>query len=57
MAVEIMVVSVAEVSKVNGASAYALSLYIPSVLIVLMGKLRPRTNVADMPMIPAFGEI
>ena len=27
------------------------------VLIVLLGKWRPRADVADMPMIPAFGEI
>ena len=46
LAVEVVVVSVVEVTKVNGASAYALSLYIPSVLIVLLGIL-----------FPAFGEI
>lgn len=57
LAVVVMVVLVVEMLKVNSASACVLSLYIVSVLILLYRKMRPRADVADMPMIPAFGEI
>ena len=57
MAVVVMVVLVVEMLKVNSASACVLSLYIVSVLILLYRKMRPGADVADMPMIPAFGEI
>ena len=57
MTVVVMVVLVVEMLKVNSASASVLSLYIVSVFILLYRKMRPRADVADMPMIPAFGEI
>ena len=57
LAVVVMVVLVVEMLKVNCASASVLSLYIVSVFILLYRKMRPRADVADMLMIPAFGEI
>ena len=56
MAVGIMLVSVVIEVNANTASASVLSLYIVSVFILLYRKMRPRADVADMPMIPAFGE-
>ena len=50
-------VSVVEVSKVNGTSACMFFLYTLLVLIYLLGRMIPGADVADMPMIPAFGEI
>ena len=57
LTVEVKVVLVVVVVCANSASACVLSLYIVSVLILLYRKMRPRADVADMPMIPAFGEI
>ena len=57
LAVGVMLVSVVIEVNANTASACVLSLYIVSVLILLYRKMRPGADVADMPMIPAFGEI
>ena len=57
LAVEVRVVLKVVEVKANGASASACFVYIVSVHIVLLGISRPRADVADMPMIPAFGEI
>ena len=57
LAVEVMVVLIVVEVKANAPSASACFVYIVSVLIVLLGISRPGADVADMPMIPAFGEI
>ena len=57
MAVMLRVVLVVVMVKSDGASAGASVLYMVSVLIVLLRISRPRADIADMPMIPAFGEI
>ena len=57
LAVEVKVVLVVVVVCANSASASVLSLYIVSVFILLYRIMRPGADVADMPMIPAFGEI
>ena len=57
LAVGVMMVSVVIEVNANTASASVLSLYIVSVFILLYRKMRPWADVADMPMIPAFGEI
>ena len=57
LAVMLRVVLVVVMVKSDGASAGASVLYMVSVLIVLLRISRPRADIADMPMIPAFGEI
>lgn len=42
---------------VNDTSTSAVSLPLVLVLIYLLGRMRPGADIADMPMIPAFGEI
>ena len=44
-------------ADVNGASASAVSFSLVKVLIYLLGRMRPGADIADMPMIPAYGEI
>ena len=41
----------------DGASACVISFLLALVLIYLLGRMRPGADIADMPMIPAFGEI
>ena len=68
LAVEVMVVLIVAEVMADGASARSVGVYVVSVLIVLLGKTRPRANVFHiyqgmrpfclMPMmISAFGEI
>ena len=57
LAVVVMPVLVVEVVKADGRSAGACIVYMVSVLIYLLGRMRPRADIVDMPMIPAFGEI
>ena len=57
MAAEVMIVLVAV--KVNTDSSHASGITLSMLLVVLslLGRMRPRADVADVPMIPAFGEI
>lgn len=68
LAVEVMLVSVVAEVMADGASARSVGVYVVSVIIVLLGKSRPRADVFHiyqgrrpfflMPMmISAFGEI
>ena len=57
LAVVVKVVLVVVVVCANSASACGIKVSVLLVLLYLLGKWIPRADVADMPMIPAFGEI
>ena len=57
MAIEVMVVLIVAEVKADAPSASVLSLYVVSVLILLLGKSIPRADVVIFLMISAFGEI
>ena len=53
----VVVVSVFEETEADSTSASSVFLYMVSVHIVLYGKMSLGADVADMPVMPAFGEI
>ena len=57
LTVEVKVVLVVVVVCANSASACGIKVSVLLVLLYLLGIMRPGADVADMPMIPAFGEI
>ena len=57
LAIEVMVVLIVTEVKADAPSASVLSLYVVSVLILLLGKSIPRADVVIFLMISAFGEI
>ena len=57
LAIEVMVVLIVTEVKADAHSASVLSLYVVSVLILLLGKSIPRADVVIFLMISAFGEI
>ena len=57
LAAEVMMMSIVVAVNADVASASVISLPLVLVLIYLLGRIRPGADIADMPMIPAFGEI
>ena len=57
LAVKVILMSEVVEVDVDDTSTSAVSLPLVLVLIYLLGRMRPGADIADMPMIPAFGEI
>jgi hypothetical protein len=57
LAVKVILMSEVVEVDADDTSTSAVSLPLVLVLIYLLGRMRPGADIADMPMIPAFGEI
>ena len=57
LAVKVILMSEVVEADADDTSTSAVSLPLVLVLIYLLGRMRPGADIADMPMIPAFGEI
>jgi len=57
LAVKVILMSEVVEVDADDTSTSAVSLPFVLVLIYLLGRMRPGADIADMPMIPAFGEI
>ncbi len=57
LAVKVILMSEVVEVDADDTSTSAVSLPLVLVLIYLLGRMRPGADIADMPMIPPFGEI